>query len=248
MLREYIPGTAARADRLLHKGVAGKDKGDILVELEYPDGKVSLVPAEWNDEYMAWVTVRGRLVYPRGEGRKVITLGNTDLVRAYAPNAGAISTEAALVATAQETEEFTPIGPDGEPLPDDPADLDPERADQVMTDGGDLAVADRRTDFPLYHAVQFDLSDADRYDPNPVQANEVSTAIDIAEAAGDDGSENLRYGLYGLLAGAGIALVAFALFMFLGGGGGGGGGGTGVNSLLWLLPALRPAIGGGADG
>lgn len=247
MVKEYIPGTAARAERLLKKGMAGIDKGDVLVELEYPDGKVSLVPAEWNDEYDAWVTVRGRLVFPRGEGGKYKKLAGTEVVRAYSPNAGAMTTEAAVIAGAQETGQFVPIGPDGDPLPEDPADLDPERAEEVFTDGGEVQVTDRRTDFPTYHAIEFELSDADRYDPNPVQSNEVSTAVDIAEAAGDDGTENLKYGLYGLIAGAGIALVAFALFMFLSGnGGGGGGGGTSVNSLLWLLPALR--LGGGRDG
>lgn len=235
MVREYIPGTQARRDRLLHE-ILQKEaaKGDVLVELEYPDGSVSLKPAAWNDEYQMWVTGDGHPVIPRGEGGGAKQLGRgIPIVRAYAPNAAPVSTEAALIARAEEEGEFVPVGEDGQPAIDR-GDLKPGHAGNGATavaDGGNVEVVDH---VPTY-GVEFSLADADRYDPNPVSAQDVELAIDKAESAGEDEGQILRYVAYGAAATLAIVLILLgAIWLMNQIGGSSGGGGTIMNYLTIL--------------
>lgn len=254
MLREFIPGTQARRDRLFAQ-ILEKQSADLLIELEFRDGSVQLVPGVWNDDYDRYETPSGRPVVTKGEGQ-VQRIAGVEMIRAYAPSYARVSTEAAVMGTALDSGDFDPLDPSGEEIDvprdqvdltdDDPlGDIDPgDLPDDVAADGGTPEVANVRTDIPGA-AYQFELDKALKYDPYPVSSNEAATAVDIAEKAGEEEDDRLKIAAIGAGVGAGIVLLALFVFWLLGqlGGGGGqagGGGGTALGFLLLWGAPLRP--------
>lgn len=261
-LASYIPFTAARQKRKIRsnlKKYMGRyaRQGDALGEVEYPDGKVVYVPVEWNSETDKWETPGGKMFFPRGKGGgpKMIA-GSIPLVRLYAPNAGVISTEACLIAGAQETDQYESLDETGEPIEETEPAPTPEAGDdglaEPVADGGVVGngrvvedhEADRRTDYPC-DGVEIEFSDASEYDPYPVRQSDVRSAVDHARRAGSKQGKMLRYLGYGAAGAVAIVLLILGFIWLLGqiGSGSGAEGAGGGGGLPMSLSVTADLVG-----
>ena len=119
-MKSYIPFTAARRERLfltiLNKWVGDKDG---LANVEWPDGTKSLEPVEVDTDNSALVDENDNRWFFRGLGGESCNWNGIPVWDVYAGNAGVISTEAVLIADAEEYgDRVVDVGA-GEELPDD---------------------------------------------------------------------------------------------------------------------------------
>lgn len=277
-LKTYIPFTAARQRYKIQKNLQKYYKrfakqADALGEVEYPDGKVVYVPIEWDGEMDRWKTPNGKHFFPRGKGGGPKMLaGQIPLVRLFSTEAAPISTEAAIIAGAEETDNTVPVDEAGNELEAEEGEADPWQPvegndgpgvgsdpDPVpATDGGavpgalsgggpgptpnaaveQVEEADRKVDYPV-DGIEFELSDAAEYDPNPVTQETVQAAVDHARRAGSNQAKLLKMIGYGAAAGVGIVLLVLGFVWLLNQiGGGSEGGGGAVISMAKPLAAL----------
>jgi len=119
-MKAYIPFTEARRERLfvtiLRKWVGDKDG---LANVEWPDGTKSLEPVEVDTDNSALVDENDNRWFFRGLGGESCNWNGVPVWDVYAGNAGVISTEATLIADAEEYgDRVVDVGA-GEELPDD---------------------------------------------------------------------------------------------------------------------------------
>lgn len=270
---DYIPLTTGWYQRRYKKYLRrlGR-KASAVVFLEYPDKQVVPWPAEWDEDLQGWVLPNGLTVYPRGKGGEPKRMAGVDVVYAYAPNAGVISTEASLLGRALEFNDFTPVDETGQAIDtEELAQRAPNpgqtASDQAVADGGltgagatdrigtpdaesvleRTGAADAVTNFPLYHAVEYELSDADEFDPAPVDASDARLAAEKKKQAARDESELMKYAGLALAAGVILALVVVGFIWLINqiqvGGGGGAESGGGV--IFGSLQTTVTLLGGG---
>lgn len=119
-MKSYIPFTEARRSRLftmiLHKWVGDKDG---LAQVEWPDGTKSLEPVDVDTDNSALVDENDNRWFFRGLGGDACEWQGIPVWDVYAGNAGVISTEATLIADAEEYEDRVYDVGAGEELPDD---------------------------------------------------------------------------------------------------------------------------------
>lgn len=250
-IKAYVRGTAEWHERRLQKSFpALAAKGDILCYIEYPDGVATLEPANWDVEQEKYVTVRSDLeILVRGEGSNPKSLWGVPVLKVYAPNAAAISTEAAITADRLEHGDYVDVDENGEPIePVGPAD----NGDRVaVADGGTTEVADRV--FSLIppdgsQAQAFSLKEASDYDPNPVTEQDLKRAVEFTEIGDNQMNNRLRDGLIGAGAATGLILGIIFFFWLLGQIGGGEGTTIGIGAVAWYgIAAILPAMPGGFD-
>ena len=197
-MKEYIPFTEARQRRLFSLGLHKlAEKGDVLCQLEWPDKNTTLHAAVWDRELDGWILDNGRRVLPRGKGGEPITLGGVPFIRAHSEELGPVSTEACLLARAEETGEYDVVEPDGD-------------AEAVAADGG---FVDHRPSFDVegWDAVEYTLADAVQYDPYPVREEDARAAAEWAELKASKEFNPAKWAGYGA---AGM-LVSIAVMVFL---------------------------------
>lgn len=119
VVREYIPYTQARRDRLFQTALV-KEVGahDGLAIVEWEDGSVTLKPVNWESAISAIIDDDGNMWFARGLGSKPKDFNGIALWYVYAGNAGVVSTEASLIADAERHGDVVDVG-DGESMPDD---------------------------------------------------------------------------------------------------------------------------------
>jgi len=119
-LKEFIPGTEARRDRLF-KTILAKDVGDKdgLALIEWEDQSVTTAAVEWDSDNSAIVDDEGNRFFARGLGSSPKTFCGVPIWFIYAGNAGIMSTEACLIADAEAYEDRVYDVGAGEELPDD---------------------------------------------------------------------------------------------------------------------------------
>jgi hypothetical protein len=142
VVREYIPGTQARRDRLFAQ-ILAKEVGDCdgLAIVEWEDGSVTLKPVVWESELSTIMDPEtGDMWFARGRGADPKDFNGIPMWRVYAGNAGVISTEACLIADQERWGDVVDVGA-GEGVPDDLFELgidDPNggrRHDENEVDG-----------------------------------------------------------------------------------------------------------------
>ena len=254
----FIPGTTEWHKRRLRNAFPSlANKGDVLVEMEYPDGVVTLEPAVWDIEQEKYTTINSDLdIFCRGEGSTPKSLFGVPIIRAYAPNAGAISTEAAILADRRDNDEFVDVDEDGTPV-NAPAAPDGEAA--ARTDGGtaNAKISDRVVNFlppDGSDAQVFSLKEASDYDPHPVTQQAVEQAVAYNEIGENQQSDKIKSILIGIAVGVGIPVALWILAWLMGQIGGSGGGGSVVGigmvlvtSLALLAPARPDGEAGGGS-
>lgn len=120
MVREYIPGTQARRDRLFQQ-ILAKEVGDRdgLALVEWEDGSVTMKPVVWESDLSAIIDPdSGDMWFARGRGAKPKNFHGVPIWRVYAGNAGVISTEACLIADNERWGDVVDVGA-GEEVPDE---------------------------------------------------------------------------------------------------------------------------------
>lgn len=119
-MREYIPGTQARRDRLFQK-ILAKEVGDRdgLALVEWEDGSVTMKAVQWESDLSALIDPdSGDMWFARGRGAEPKTFSGVPIWRVYAGNAGVISTEACLIADEERNGDVVDVGA-GEEVPDE---------------------------------------------------------------------------------------------------------------------------------
>lgn len=119
-MREYIPGTQSRRDRLFAKILAKRvGNCDGLAIVEWEDGSVTLKPVIWESDLSAIMDPEsGDLWFARGRGAKPKDFNGIPVWYVFAGNAGVISTEASLIADSERWDDIVDVGA-GEQVPDD---------------------------------------------------------------------------------------------------------------------------------
>jgi len=160
-LSAYIPGSDAWNEARFRKYLnAIQGDGEVLLQIEWPDGSLSYEPGRWRKEYNAYQGMRSEyLFFSRGKGRRKLDFGANTIVPVYAPNAGLMSTEAIITADRRDAGEYRVVEkqenggvveyeryhdkwlPVGEDPPvvdpnDESADLDSEANGSAVADGG----------------------------------------------------------------------------------------------------------------
>lgn len=260
-MKQYIPGThehARRKFRKYYNRMLGG--GEVLLEIEWPDGTLSYEPGEWVELLSAYKSDRTDLYFfARGQGRRKKTFGGVPVVQVYSDNAAVTSTESALAADRREHGNLQVIDEDGETLEkDDNGNWRYSDTDEIVaTDGGELNVSvdDKVMDLAPPSAtidttgeepeVEFDydgqaysLKETADYDPNPVSTLDISAVMDYVRAAESDEEEKIKWMIIGV--GLGFGLLAFTLvgMWFLGQIEGSGGGGPSTTALSVTTSSL----------
>lgn len=120
MVREYIPGTQARRDRLFQTIIA-KEVGDRdgIAFVEWEDGSVTMKPVVWESDLSAIVDPdSGDMWFARGRGGESKNFQGVPVWYVYAGNAGVISNEACLIADQERWNEVIDVGA-GDRVPDE---------------------------------------------------------------------------------------------------------------------------------
>jgi len=119
MVREYIPYTQARRDRLFQTALV-REVGDAsgLAIVEWEDGSVTLKPVTFESAISALIDEDGNMWFARGLGSKPKDFNGIPVWYVYAGNAGIVSTEASLIADAERHGDVVDVG-DGEVMPDE---------------------------------------------------------------------------------------------------------------------------------
>jgi len=193
-MREYIPGTQARRDRLF-KQILAKEVGDCdgLAIVEWEDGSVTLKPVIWeSDLSMIMDPETNDMWFARGRGGEPKDFNGLPIWYVFAGNAGVISTESCLIADAERWDDVVDVG-DGDRVPDELFELgihDPngdryhgqdETDGSVSMDSGQVGpqvgngktVADRGTADVGDNAAIYDLRPPEQFD---------GVAIDVRDA------------------------------------------------------------------
>ncbi|AXR80707.1 hypothetical protein [Natrarchaeobaculum sulfurireducens] len=218
-ITQYVPFTDARRERMFRVGLHKLADGcDALVLMEWPDKQATLHQAIWNSEIAGWELDNGKRIFPRGKGGDPKNYAGVDIVYAHSEAAGPVSTEASLIAGAEEQDLYKEVDENGDPV-----------QQGVAADGGQPAeVDDHVPDFPVkgleWDAVEFNLGDAVEYDPFPVREDDARQAAEWAELSAKDEGQALKYVAYGAL---GVVLIV-AFFVI----------------LLWALNAVSSGDGG----
>jgi len=261
VVREYIPGTQARRDRLFQQ-ILAKEIGDRdgLALVEWEDGSVTMKPVVWESDLSALIDPdSGDMWFARGRGAEPKSFHGVPIWRVYAGNAGVISTEACLIADNERWGDVVDVGA-GEKVPDDLFELGledpnggrthntPDVDGSVEMEGGSPATAQTgpspgraQTDGGLANISDdaADVRDADDFDPFPTTREDAKAAAEWFERSVDDGTDTWMKGfLVGILVTVGLATLFLGgpwLLGQLAGGGGGGGGGTTLPGALPLL-------------
>lgn len=261
-IKAYIPGTQERAKVQLGKALRGVQSGhEVLLEIEWPDGSMSYEPADWIEMFGGYKGANTGLIYfARGQGKRAKNASGANLVQVYAPNAGVVSTESALIADKRANEDYR-IEVNGEPYKkDDNGDWVHATAEtELVADGGTLDIDDKLLDLCPHGAkvdtsgrgdpeVDFDfagqaysLKESSDYDPNPVNALDVKAIIDYVRASETDQVDLIKWAAIGFIGGAGIILFTFFMLWLLGQFGGGGAAQVGVGTGLLMLLG-RPEV------
>lgn len=119
-MREYIPGTQARRDRLFQQ-ILAKEVGnaDGLAFVEWEDGSVTLRPVIWESDISALIDPESEdMWFARGRGGDPKDFQGLQVWYVYAGNAGVISTEACLLADKERYDDVVDVG-DGDEMPDE---------------------------------------------------------------------------------------------------------------------------------
>lgn len=120
MVKEYIPGTEERRDRLFGEILAKKcGSYDGLAFVEWEDGSKTIEPVRWDSDNSAIVDEKGNRWFARGLGAEPKEIAGVPVWDVFAGNAGIISTEASLIADAERHQDNVYDVEDGEQLPDD---------------------------------------------------------------------------------------------------------------------------------
>lgn len=118
-MREYIPFTQARRDRLFQKVLVNEvGNHDGLAIVEWEDGSVTFKPVSFEAEISALIDDDGNMWFARGLGSKPKNFNGIQAWYVYAGNAGVISTEASLIADAERHGDVVDVGA-GETVPDE---------------------------------------------------------------------------------------------------------------------------------
>lgn len=120
MVREYIPGTQARRDRLFQE-ILSKEVGDAdgLALVEWEDGSVTMRPVVWESDLSALIDPdSGDMWFARGRGAEPKNFNGIPIWRVFAGNAGVISTEACLIADNERWGDVVDVGA-GDEVPDE---------------------------------------------------------------------------------------------------------------------------------
>jgi hypothetical protein len=145
MVREYVPGTQARRDRLFQT-ILSKEVGDAdgIALVEWEDGSVTMKPVVWESDLSAIVDEEsGDMWFARGRGAEPKNFNGIPIWRVYAGNAGVISTEACLIADQERWDDAVDVGA-GEEVPDELFELgieDPNGGRMHGEDGADGSVS-----------------------------------------------------------------------------------------------------------
>lgn len=243
VVREYIPGTQARRDRLFQE-ILAKELGDCdgFALVEWEDGSETLKPVVWESDLSAIVDPETNdMWFARGRGAKPNDFNGFSIWHVYAGNAGIISTEACLIADAERWGDVVDVG-DGEEVPDDLFELgvqDPhggrihgqDEVDgsvsmddplstqsgqpQVQTDGGTIDVSD--------DAAIYDLRPPENYDGvaidirNPDDFDPYPVTREDAKAAAEWFERSVDDGteswMKGFIVGIVVSVVLAAIFL-----------------------------------
>lgn len=120
MVREYIPGTQARRDRLFQQ-ILAKEVGDRdgLAFVEWEDGSVTMKPVVWESDLSAIIDPdSGDMWFARGRGGEAKNFQGVQVWYVYAGNAGVISNEACLIADQERWNDVIDVGA-GDRVPDE---------------------------------------------------------------------------------------------------------------------------------
>jgi len=274
MVKSFLPFTTAKSRKHHLKYLRKKLGGhDVLMMVEWADGKLTELPADLHPERDGWYEATNGLMFaPAGEGVDPVDYHGVPVIRTYAAIACPISTTAAIQAELEENGEFKlehndkgqpeklvkyKPAPDADsdegltnghgPTPEDADDADGDLG-KAMSDGGAVEL-DKEYDLrPPSGAVgwSFGTDEVAQRAPNAVSSNMLKRAYDYGfeEAMGDGG--RIRTLLMGMGIMLGIVLllgILGAVFLNLTSGGGGGGGGGGGQTLSFL--ALLAGTGAG---
>jgi hypothetical protein len=141
-LRDRIPFTQARRDRLFHE-IMAKEVGDAdgLALVEWEDGSISMRPVVWeSDLSMLHDPETDDFWFARGRGAEPKQFAGVRVWHVYAGNAGVISSEACLIADQERYGDVIDVGA-GDEIPDELLDLgldDPRKSDgDEVAEAGD---------------------------------------------------------------------------------------------------------------
>lgn len=246
-IKQYIPGTYARQERLFSAGLHKMaSKGDALCFMEYADGAVVPYPAEWCEEPRGWRLSNGTYVLPRGKNGKPKEFMGTDVIYAHTNALGPVSTDTALLGRALEEDRTVEVDEQTEqPVDPEVAAEASDDAAQAVADGGHVDVTDKphypEVDGFEYDAIEISLADATLYDPYPAtgeDAQQLAEWMEIENQGNQD--EALKY--IGIGAGAVFLLIILFIAAMAGINSltGSGGGGSVLPMMLGLL--ARPAL------
>lgn len=243
MVKQFIPGTEARRNRLFSQILAKKaGDHDGLAFVEWEDGSKTIEPVRWDSDNSAIVDDKGNRWFARGLGAEPKRLAGIPVWNVYAGNAGIISTEASLIADAERHQDNVYDVGAGEELPDDvvaegiedpnggktPADVmqgpqGPQTPGEAEADAGDVAT-DGGVAADAEGAV-YDLRPPDGYDgvavsvrdPDYFDPNPVtrSDAKAAVEWAERAGEASRNERLIWLAIGAGLVGAMWLLMTFV---------------------------------
>jgi hypothetical protein len=197
-MKSYIPFTAARRERLfltiLNKWVGDKDG---LANVEWPDGTKSLEPVEVDTDNSALVDENDNRWFFRGLGGESCNWNGIPVWDVYAGNAGVISTEAALIADAEEYgDRVVDVGA-GEELPDDLV------AEGLVDPNGQRGPADAWETEPVDREVVDLARSIERGELEAARPNELRSLAEAVARADDEGLDgSLSERVAGLFGGA----------------------------------------------
>lgn len=244
MVKQYIPFTTARRERLYTLGLH-KRLGDceVLLQIEYPDGTEQLKPANWNSAINAWQTKDDQRFYSKGKGGNPSILNGVPIVHVDSLNAGVPSREAAKVADREDNLDY--VDKDGRPLKvietdehGDPAKVeytDEEDAEPVAADGGEVELHYDLSAPEGYDGEVLDRRKAGLFDPFPVSRQEADQAVEHVRTSVHDTESAIKYVAAGALGLLGIGMLVYFFIWLLGQIGGGDGGGTSVQATLAFI-------------
>lgn len=236
-LKAYIPGTAARRDRLygmaLQKRLGG---AEVLMQVEWPDGTESLKPANYDADIGAWVTEDGMRWFSKGKGGNANNLMGVPIIHVDAENAGVVSAEAAKFAQREEDLDYVDedgnqlevVSTDEEGEPKTVSYPDSDSEQRIAADGGEIELH-YKMGRDGYDGEVINRRKAGLYDPFPVSRKEADQAIEHAIGVGRETGQRIKDLLIGVAVGVGIPILLIILVWLLGQiGGGGGGGGSAI--------------------
>lgn len=230
-MKSLIPFTQARRERLFQQGLRRlQGNAHALAQIHRTDGTISYEPVDWVEEEQCWETTNGeeRRYYTRGAGGKPADYQGQQIVTVYSPNAGVMSEEWSVTATALENGDVRYVDDGGHEL----TKISEETVDgeEVLvgeypgTDGTQGVVEDVLLDLPDdYDGYAFSLRSASEYDPAPVDEEDARQAVEnarLSEKAGANGAKQL---MIGVAIGFGLFAAVIILFWLLGQIGGGSG-------------------------